>query len=302
MINNMWFDNKRIIGKRKSGRKVLWQLEGGAEITSSTLRSQKIEIECHRCKCKSVIGFYGGNNGLLRRRYLCQTCNKSGDRNPFWQKEHSNELKRRFSEKRKGKWHLGRDNPMYGVNVWDTYTAQEREEKRQKISDGQRGSNNQFFGKTHTPEVKELLAEKARKYLADHPDHIAKMVAASLRRQSSGFKSSIERIVEQELVKRKIGHKYNKILHRRFQYDFIIGDDILLEVNGDYWHANPNIYGDEVGLKPLNCRQKFKVEQDRIKRAFAHKYGYKIFYIWETEVRQRDFSVIDLIQGGIKNV
>lgn len=42
--------------------------------------------------------------------------------------------------------------------------------------------------------------------------------------------------------------KENNIRYRRcfwlyhHPYDFIIGNHILLEVNGDYWHANPKFY------------------------------------------------------------
>lgn len=46
------------------------------------------------------------------------------------------------------------------------------------------------------------------------------------------------------------------------QYDFIIGDKILLEVHGDYWHANPKKYEN----KKLNDTQLYKIKRDEEKR------------------------------------
>jgi G:T-mismatch repair DNA endonuclease (very short patch repair protein) len=126
--------------------------------------------------------------------------------------------------------------------------------------------------------------------MSDNPDHVKKMTEASLRRQRKGLKTKIESKVEKKLIKLKIQNKYSKILHRKYQYDFIIGDDILLEVHGDYWHANPNIYGN--GKKKINETQKFKIKQDKKKKEFAIKYGYRIYYIWESEINNNDFKVI----------
>jgi len=82
---------------------------------------------------------------------------------------------------------------------------------------------------------------------------------------------------------------------RKFQFDFIIGEDILLEVQGDFWHANPKIYGGS--KKQLYPVQHKKIKLDIIKNAYAKEYGYKIFYIWEDEINRGDFSVIDQIES-----
>jgi very-short-patch-repair endonuclease len=64
---------------------------------------------------------------------------------------------------------------------------------------------------------------------------------------------------------------------------------------GDYWHGNPLIYGNESGKRKLSERQKFKVQRDEEKKAFAEKYGYKMWYIWESEIKNSNFVILDKI-------
>ena len=40
----------------------------------------------------------------------------------------------------------GNGNPMYGINIWDTYTKEEKEEKKSKISASSSGENKPMFG------------------------------------------------------------------------------------------------------------------------------------------------------------
>jgi len=293
------FGNQEILGCRKEGRMKFWLLENGIEINSNDLYKKPVNIECHQCHKSKRVKFYGGNNGLIKRQYICQSCSKQGDRNAFFGKKHSDETKKSISESNTGNL-VGDKNPMWGKSVWDTYSPKQFESIRKKISKKSQGSGNAFWGRTHTDEFKKKKAKQARQWIIDHPEHLRKMVAHSLEAQKRFRKTGIEAVTEVELQRRKIPHKYNKILHRKYQYDFLIGDKFLLEVHGDYWHANPEIYGP--GKRSLNDRQIFKVEQDKSKKVFAEKYGYKIFYIWETEINNLDFTVISQIERILNGV
>ena len=126
-------------------------------------------------------------------------------------------------------------------------------------------------------------------------EHMRQMGIKSAQILAKGRKTKIERAVEEELIRRGISFKYNKILKDIGQFDFIINANILLEVQGDYWHANPEIYGDGPNLRPLNERQLYKVERDREKYRKAKELDYKVFYIWETEIKKHNFEVLDEI-------
>lgn len=298
MINDIYYKKNKIIDKKKDGRRTWFIFEDGSIISSSEFRikGNYIEIKCHECGNLIENSFYHGKNGLMNRRYVCQSCNKKGNKNPFFGMKHTESFKEKLSTERKG-LHKGDKNPMYGVNVWDSYTEERAKSIKEKISKSTSGNKNPFFGKTHSEEIRRRLSESAAKYMINNPDHLKKMVFSSLKKQSEGFKSKIESSVELELKNRGIKYKYNKILHRKYQYDFIIEENILLEVHGDYWHGNPLYYGDN--KKELNNTQKFKKERDVQKKDFAINYGYKIYYIWETDINKKDYSIIDQIEKDI---
>jgi len=298
MKNKVFVEEVLVLENIKIGREKKWKLENGKIISNKEFKSSKLKIECS--ECKNLIPINQFYNALNFRIYTCRKCISTGDKNSFYGKKHSEEFKNRLSKERSGVWYVGNKNRMYGINVWDTYTEEEKKEKRKKISNGQLGSKNQFYGKTHSDKVKKILSEKTKNYLVNHPDHIKKMTEASLNKQVKGFKSNIEKIVQEQLINRKIQFKYSKILHRKYQYDFIIENEILLEVHGDYWHANPLYYGEN--KIPLNSTQNFKVKLDEEKKNFAIKYGYKYFSIWESDIKKNNFSIIDCIEKEIRKV
>lgn len=84
-------------------------------------------------------------------------------------------------------------------------------------------------------------------------------------------------------------------------FDFKI-DNILIEVNGDYWHANPNIYEkDEIFIFP---KRKLKAKEiweiDTYKKEIAESNGYKVIYIWETELnKMNDGEILQFIKNQI---
>jgi len=99
-------------------------------------------------------------------------------------------------------------------------------------------------------------------------------------------KNKIEIKTEEWLKNNNIKCKYNYILDKLFQYDFIVNDNILIEVQGNFWHANPKIY--KTG--PIYEQQKERVNNDKIKLKYALDKGYKIYYIWEDDINKNNFS------------
>lgn len=83
------------------------------------------------------------------------------------------------------------------------------------------------------------------------------------------------------------------------QFDFGIKKyRIFIEVQGDYWHANPKIYN----YKNLTKQQCKNVERDKIKKCFAEKNNFKLFYIWEQDILDNDFTVLDEIKNYVKKI
>lgn len=61
--------------------------------------------------------------------------------------------------------------------------------------------------------------------------------------------------------------------------DFKI-NNIIIEVQGDYWHGNPKLY-DENSLNEL---QKNMIQRDICKKNELKNIGYETVYIWEYDL------------------
>ena len=82
----------------------------------------------------------------------------------------------------------------------------------------------------------------------------------------------------------KIGVAYTKEYSLgNFYYDIhVTGTSLLIEVQGDYWHANPEIYLDK---EKINQTQRANVRRDHYKRRFAKESGFYTLYIWEKDLK-----------------
>lgn len=90
---------------------------------------------------------------------------------------------------------------------------------------------------------------------------------------------------------------------KSFIYDFLIVDrNIIIEVNGDYFHANPLFYRQE-DIMPHpggSISAKDIWERDKRKIDFIEKMGYKAVVLWEYEINYHFDSVKErLINAGI---
>jgi len=74
-------------------------------------------------------------------------------------------------------------------------------------------------------------------------------------------------------------------MYDRFVVDFYLPDyNIVIEVQGDYWHGNPKIYGNDVNLKPLTEKQLKTKEKDNYKYNFLTDKQHIVYMIWETDI------------------
>jgi len=64
-------------------------------------------------------------------------------------------------------------------------------------------------------------------------------------------------------------------------FDEFIEPNILIEVNGDYWHGNPLRFP----IVKQDHRQTLTRKRDKTKAAWAKKHGYNLCVIWENEIK-----------------
>lgn len=113
--------------------------------------------------------------------------------------------------------------------------------------------------------------------------------------------SNLQKRVSKLLSKAGIKHEVQVKVGKYF-FDIKIGN-ILLEINGDYWHCNPQQYTATQIVKFPGHKKKRVIDiwkRDLKKKLEAVKRGYKVIYIWENEINTLTQSV--LLQKLIKRI
>jgi len=115
-----------------------------------------------------------------------------------------------------------------------------------------------------------------------------------IRRITSYTTSNIEKMVGVGLIGLgvKFTHQFN--VGRKI-FDYKLNDvKILIEVNGDFWHANPIKYkeNDLIHFPGGDVITKDIWEKDDKKRLLGENRGYKVITIWENDIK--NLSIIEL--------
>lgn len=78
---------------------------------------------------------------------------------------------------------------------------------------------------------------------------------------------------------------------RNFVYDFVNHENrLLIEVNGDFWHANPEIY-DKDWVNPitkLTAKEKWNLDKEKIQ--YAESKGFRVITIWEKNIKELSYN------------
>lgn len=100
--------------------------------------------------------------------------------------------------------------------------------------------------------------------------------------------SSIEKRIESILLQQQIEfvHPYYLEVEQDIRaFDFYLPNyDVLIEADGDYWHANPEMF------ESLNRSQSKSKKNDEMKNKMAKDAGIILLRFWETEINNPNFS------------
>lgn len=112
-----------------------------------------------------------------------------------------------------------------------------------------------------------------------------------LRKHYKTKDTSIETYIAKLLDEQAIKYIKQFQIESRY-YDFYIPcSNLIIEVNGDYWHGNPKVFPKQ----SLNTIQKLGKLRDRIKKKLAIQYEYQIIYIWELDIKKHPQKVLNKI-------
>lgn len=259
---------------------------------------QGIEIQCSECNKLTKLKIWTKENQIKKDQnsYICRSCRQSGERargiarqvkDPnYWTEER---------RKKQSEMTSGEKNPMFGIS-WKEFADKSTILRHSQLS-GRPGKSNGMYGISifdkMDDKTKSLWWEKQNNNFSRMKEngHYSRMGLISASRP---IKMTLpERKVRNWLEENNIENTYGARIENR-SFDFRV-KNYLIEVHGDYWHANPLYYGND--KKPLNERQHFKIEQDLIKEEIASRHKLNLIIIWETEINNNDFSKLEVLKG-----
>ena len=78
--------------------------------------------------------------------------------------------------------------------------------------------------------------------------------------------------------------------------NYLFDHNLIIEVMGDYWHANP------IKFDKLNGLQRKNIGRDKAKNTFINRhYNIQVLYLWEKDILERQDLCISLIKLYIEN-
>lgn len=179
---------------------------------------------------------------------------------------------------------IGDKSPRFGVVLSD--------ETRLKISVANKG-NASFLGKTHSEEAKRKMSDtRIRRGLSLGPNnpmfgktHTPEAIQKIMTHRPM---NRLEKKVADELDRLGIKYTFQFFIHDGNvckSYDFKIKDSpIILEVDGDFWHGNPDTKYHHIEVESTH-------RNDILKEKMASERGYIVRRLWESDIK-KDISVV----------
>lgn len=196
---------------------------------------------------------------------------------------------------------ISEKNSIRSKLFWDNITEKEKAKWVKKKSD----SAKRYWESVSEDFKKEIgkkfsiMVKKWWNNLSDEEKN--RIVKNNIKKLSNNFVSKLETRINNILFKWKLEYTSQYRLGF-YSFDFLIGKNIILEVQGDFWHANPLLYK-ECDILPFPIKSKSAKQiwlKDRNKKAYAEKRGFKIIYIWESEMKKiKDCELEKLLETKI---
>lgn len=164
---------------------------------------------------------------------------------------------------------------------------------------------------TDNPAQSDLIKEKLSNIYINKSDDVKedierKRSETNLKKYGSEYPihTKFGKITKPELKVQDILNDLNiqyttqKKIGRYFFDIYIKNIKLIIEVNGDYWHANPIFYNESDIIKyPNNIIKKASDvwKKDKIKSNCAEKNGFDILYIWENDINKKTSDELKFI-------
>lgn len=224
--------------------------------------------------CDNVVGFHRG----IPRQFCSSVC--SGLHNGgFTQKETRAKIKEVVLEK-------------YGVD-----NVSKLDEVKGKISKQNTGNG----GWHHSEQTLKHLSDEARK-LWQNPEFRAKVIPqfSEIRKRNwqnpvyrqtilqgnlSGKHSKLHQTISERLCLKALGFESERVIFRYRVDEINFDKKVIVEINGDYIHANPAKFksDDLIILRSSRYIAQDKWNYDQKRKEALEALGFKVFVIWQSD-------------------
>lgn len=152
------------------------------------------------------------------------------------------------------------------------------------------------------PEVRKINSMKSKEYMQSFTKEQRRDITLNARKavvSRGGGLSKPEKFVRSCLENNNYKFETNKFIEK-YNFDIVFEDKIIIEVNGDMWHANPLYYlADDLIMNKRKASDIWL--KDKIKKEAVEALGYKVIYVWEHETKTTEELLPRLIIKRIEN-
>jgi len=191
----------------------------------------------------------------------------------------------------------------YGVD--NPSQSQEIKNKKEQKAIAKYGVKNVFQAQEIKDKSKLTMMEK---YGVEHS-------GGCLGSKNNGKLSKFHQEIEKLLKKNEISYqsevcgkfiKYSKTKQKNYSpvVDILIEDSkLVIECNGDFWHANPNKYKDKDIFYTWEGKKTAKDiwKHDKMRTSHIESFGYKVLVIWESDFNHNKQNIEKVILDAIAN-
>ena len=152
------------------------------------------------------------------------------------------------------------------------------------------------------PEIAKKIRESTQKRMLalsfEERQNLTKNARLAIKRD---LESNLEIKIQHILNDLKIPFEKHLNIGNR-NYDIIIRPNIIIECQGDYWHANPSIYKEtDILYNGYTAHEIWK--KDEYKKELANKHGFFVIPLWESDINlKNEKELIYFIKQEIENV